>query len=157
MTTAPTWNPGSGRVFVLTLTGLLTALALGTGLAGRDDPHLEATAGAMTDAVVVAHDNNDAVLKVSDPVNDVRCRVTGTEFAGDLPEVGAVIPVIPAGVGSCDLPVLVGALPRTSLVVTGLVGAAGLLVYGGRRWYVARRRRAQEATLVAYLSRNVAR
>ena len=149
------------KAFALVLAGLLTAMALVTGLAVRDDPRLQSQGRAMTDAVVVAHEvtggKDTVLLRVSDPQTEVQCRIERRSFAGDWPQVGEVVPVMAAGAGSCDLPVLTGRLPRDQLVTTGLVGAAGLAAYGVLLLRRRRRRRRQDATLVSYLSRNVAR
>ncbi|WP_041832431.1 hypothetical protein [Actinoplanes sp. N902-109] len=149
------------KVFGLVLAGLLTTMALVTGIAGRSQPHLEASRREMTDAVVLSRDTaggtSTVLLRISDPARDRQCRVDRDAFAGDWPAVGEVVLVLPAGVGSCDLPVLAGRLPRTQLVVTGVAGAGLLTAYGIIRVRAARRRRRQDAALVAYLSRNVAR
>ncbi|MFI5937697.1 hypothetical protein [Actinoplanes sp. NPDC051494] len=146
--------------FVLSLTGLLAVLALGTGIAGRDDTRLDPAGRTMTDAVVTARESgttDTVALRVSDPTREVTCRVPRSDFDGDWPAVGEVVPVIPGALGRCELPVVTGRLPRAQLVVTGLILAAALVAWLIHRSVRAGRRRAQDATLAAYLSRNVAR
>ena len=147
-------------VFAVTLTGLLAALALGTGIAGRDNTTLDSAGRDMTDAVVTAQEpgtTDIVVLRVSDPTQQLQCRIPRSEFDGDWPAVGEVVPVIPGVNGTCELPVVSGRLPRAQLLITGLVLAAALVAWLVNRRIRAGRRRAQDATLVTYLSRNVAR
>ncbi|WP_306216415.1 hypothetical protein [Actinoplanes sp. RD1] len=141
------------KTFALTLVALLSALTLGTALLAGDAPRLDSGGQTLTDAVVVATTGGTIELKVSDPVKDVRCRIAGSDFAGEPPTVGEVVPVTP----SCELAHVTGVLPRDSLALTGLAGVAILGVWGGLRIRRARRRRGQDQALATYLSRNVAR
>ncbi|WP_067500128.1 hypothetical protein [Actinoplanes sp. TFC3] len=144
------------KIFGLVLAALLSVMALVTGIAGRDDPQLQSQGRDLTDAVVVAYEvtggKDTVLLRVSDPQREVQCRVERSAFAGDWPQAGEVVPVMSAGAGSCDLPVLTGRLPRTQLLTTGLIGTALLSGYAVVRLRRARCRRAQDATLVRHLA-----
>jgi hypothetical protein len=141
------------RAFTIALVALLSALTLGTAALARDAPGLDSGGQSLTDAVVVSATGGTIELKVSDPTRDVHCKIDSSDFAGDPPAAGEVVPVTPA----CELARVTGVLPRGSLALTGVIGVAVLALWAGVRLRRGRRRRGQDQALATYLSRNVAR
>jgi hypothetical protein len=115
----PQFGESRFAIAVLNLMLVYTALAWVLVLI-PEEPSLLSVA-PLTDATVVERTGEQAVLRVSHPTQEQMCAMSRAEFGGDLPEVGAVVPVDYNGT-TCALPAWSDTAPSLAMRISAILG-----------------------------------